>query len=91
MRPVEASAAPDTMARRGRDFTLFEGPVARPRRSSATVTGRRLELELVVASGETRERLARRLHVPGAQVRIERVATGGNAPHATVRIAADEA
>jgi general secretion pathway protein L len=50
-----------------------------------------LELELVVASGETRERLARRLRVPGAQVRIERVATGGSAPHATVRIAPDEA
>ena len=50
-----------------------------------------LELELVVASGETRERLARRLHVPGAQVRIERVATGGSERHATVRIAAEGA
>ncbi len=47
-----------------------------------------LELELVVASGETRERLASRLRVPGMQVRIERVATGGNERHATVRIAA---
>jgi general secretion pathway protein L len=50
-----------------------------------------LELELVVASGETRERLASRLRVPGVQVRIERVATGGGEPHATVRIAAEGA
>jgi len=50
-----------------------------------------LQLELVVASGETRERLASRLHVPGMRVRIERVATGGSEPHATVRIAAEGA
>jgi general secretion pathway protein L len=50
-----------------------------------------LQLELVVASGETRERLASRLHVPGMRVRIERVATGGGEPHATVRIAAEGA
>jgi general secretion pathway protein L len=48
-----------------------------------------LELELVVASGETRERLARRLRVPGMQVRIERVASGGTEPLATVRVAAE--
>jgi general secretion pathway protein L len=50
-----------------------------------------LELELVVAAGETRERLASRLRVPGVQVRIERVASGGSEPLATVRIAAEGA
>jgi general secretion pathway protein L len=50
-----------------------------------------LQLELVVASGETRGRLASRLHVPGMRVRIERVATGAGEPHATVRIAAEGA
>jgi general secretion pathway protein L len=50
-----------------------------------------LELELIVAAGETGERLASRLRVPGMRVRIERVATGGGEPHATVRIAAEGA
>ena len=49
------------------------------------------QLELVVASGETRERLAGRLQVPGVRVRIERVANGGDELHATVRIAAEGA
>jgi general secretion pathway protein L len=46
-----------------------------------------LELELAVAAGETRERLASRLRAPGIQVRVERVAE----PHAIVRIAAEGA
>jgi general secretion pathway protein L len=50
-----------------------------------------LELELAVASGETRERLANRLRVPGMRVRIERVTTGGAEPLATVRIAVEGA
>jgi general secretion pathway protein L len=50
-----------------------------------------LEFELAVGSGETRERLASRLHVPGMRVRIERVTTDGGEPVATVRIAVEGA
>ncbi len=50
-----------------------------------------LELVLVVAPGETRERLASRLHVPGIRVRIERVAAAGGEQHATVRVAVEGA
>jgi general secretion pathway protein L len=50
-----------------------------------------LQLDLAVGPDETRERLASRLQVPGVRVRIERVATGGPEPLATVRIAAEGA
>jgi general secretion pathway protein L len=46
-----------------------------------------LELQLPVTPGETRERLASRLQVPGLRVRVEGVATGGGAPLATIRVA----
>src|SRR5262249_20760470 len=45
-----------------------------------------LQLELAVASGETRERLASRLQVPGVRVRVERVTAGGGEPGARVRV-----
>jgi general secretion pathway protein L len=48
-----------------------------------------LELDLAVGSGETRERLASRLRVPGMRVRVERIATAGGEPHAKVRVAAE--
>jgi general secretion pathway protein L len=50
-----------------------------------------IELQLPVAPGETRERLASRLQVPGLRVRVERVATGGGATLATVRVAPEGA
>jgi len=46
-----------------------------------------IELQLPVAPGETRERLATRLQVPGLRVRVQGVATGGGAPLATIRVA----
>jgi general secretion pathway protein L len=45
-----------------------------------------VELQLPVPPEETRERLASRLRVPGLRVNVERVATGGGAPLATVRV-----
>ena len=50
-----------------------------------------IELQLPVAPGETRERLASRLQVPGLRVRVERVATGGGAALATIRVAPEGA
>jgi general secretion pathway protein L len=50
-----------------------------------------IELQLPVAPGETRERLASRLQIPGLRVRIERVATGGGATLATIRVASEGA
>lgn len=50
-----------------------------------------IELQLPVASGETREGLASRLQVPGLRVRVERVATGGGATLATIRVAPEGA
>jgi len=50
-----------------------------------------LQLELAVASGETRERLASRLQVPGVRVRVERVTAGGAEPLATVRVGVEGA
>lgn len=50
-----------------------------------------IELQLPVASGETRERLASRLQVPGLRVRVERVATSGGATLATIRVAPEGA
>ena len=50
-----------------------------------------LQVELAVAPDETRERLASRLQVPGLRVRIERVATGGPQPLATIQIAPEGA
>jgi general secretion pathway protein L len=46
-----------------------------------------VELQLPVPAGETRERLASRLRVPGLRVRVEGVATSGGASLATVRVA----
>jgi type II secretory pathway component PulL len=50
-----------------------------------------IELQLPVTPGETRERLASRLQVPGLRVRVERVATGGGATLATIRVAPEGA
>ena len=50
-----------------------------------------IELQLPVAPGETRERLASRLQVPGLRVRVERVATGGGVTLATIRVAPEGA
>ncbi len=48
-----------------------------------------IELQVPVAPGETRERLASRLQVPGLRVRVEGVATGGGASVATLRVTAE--
>jgi general secretion pathway protein L len=50
-----------------------------------------IELQVPVAPGETRERLASRLQVPGLRVRVEGVANGGGAPLATIRVAPEGA
>jgi general secretion pathway protein L len=50
-----------------------------------------LELDLAVPAGETRERLASRLQLPGMRVRIEGPAGSGSEPLAKVRVAAEGA
>jgi general secretion pathway protein L len=47
-----------------------------------------IELQLPITPGETGERLARRLQVPGLRVRVEGVASGAGAPIATIRLSA---
>ena len=47
-----------------------------------------LALDLAVAPDDTREKVARRLQVPGLRVQVERIATGATGPVATVRIGA---
>ena len=47
-----------------------------------------LALDLAVAPDDTREKVARRLQVPGLRVQVERIATGASGPVATVRIGA---
>ena len=50
-----------------------------------------LQLELAVPAGETRERLASRLQIPGVRVWVERVTTGGAEPSASVRVGVEGA
>ena len=48
-----------------------------------------IELQLPVSPGETHERLASRMRIPGLRVRVEGIATGGAAPAATIRVGPD--
>ena len=47
------------------------------------------ELQLPVSPGETHERLASRMRIPGLRVRVEGITTGGAAPAATIRVGPD--
>ena len=48
-----------------------------------------IELQLPVSPGETHERLASRMRIPGLRVRVEGMTTGGAAPVATIRVGPD--